>query len=255
MSIQNYAAGDIVFAKLKGYPWWPARVENDKDIPTEVLRQKNKSKGSLYTVLFYGTKDYGFFGPECIRPFDKETVKNELKAKKYKSKDLELAIRQALDPSLNEENLKPTKRKGTTIKKEDERREVGKKRLSMEIDLEETKRCKSLENESMMTVDVLRGTPEFKKVYRIRHKLQKLVYEKEAGEIPKEDYAKISAIMNEIERLPITPNLIKYTKIGRVLGYASNYCFDENEFNINQHCSHILKNWKSVIENSHPLNE
>lgn len=89
----------------------------------------------------------GFFGPECIRPFDKETVKNELKAKKYKSKDLELAIRQALDPSLNEENLKPTKRKGTTIKKEDERREVGKKRLSMEIDLEETKRVKGKERE------------------------------------------------------------------------------------------------------------
>jgi hypothetical protein len=42
----------------------------------------------------------GFFGPDAIRPFDSEHVENDLKAKKFKTKDLELAIRQALNPSL-----------------------------------------------------------------------------------------------------------------------------------------------------------
>lgn len=42
----------------------------------------------------------GFFGPDAIRPFDNAMVENDLKAKKFKTKDLELAVRQALNPSL-----------------------------------------------------------------------------------------------------------------------------------------------------------
>lgn len=41
-----YAHGDRVFAKMKGYPYWPARIEM---IPSE-LDSKDK-----YQVLFYGT--------------------------------------------------------------------------------------------------------------------------------------------------------------------------------------------------------
>lgn len=42
----------------------------------------------------------GFFGPDCIRPFDRETVQRDLKDKKFKTKDLESAVHQALDPSI-----------------------------------------------------------------------------------------------------------------------------------------------------------
>jgi hypothetical protein len=42
----------------------------------------------------------GFFGPDCVRPFDRATVERDLKAKKFKTKDLEIAIHQALDPSI-----------------------------------------------------------------------------------------------------------------------------------------------------------
>jgi hypothetical protein len=45
----------------------------------------------------------GFFGSDSIRPFDVDAVERDLKAKKFKTKDLELAVRQALDPSLLDE--------------------------------------------------------------------------------------------------------------------------------------------------------
>lgn len=50
--------------------------------------------------ICYKKKNSGFFGPDAIRPFDPQEVENDLNAKKYKTKDLEMAIRQALNPSL-----------------------------------------------------------------------------------------------------------------------------------------------------------
>lgn len=48
-----YKTGDKVFAKVKGYPPWPARVEGDT----------GKKK---YNVLFYGTQETGAIKPEDL---------------------------------------------------------------------------------------------------------------------------------------------------------------------------------------------
>ncbi|GAA5806699.1 hypothetical protein MFLAVUS_000047 [Mucor flavus] len=318
MSAKEYIPGDTVFAKLKGYPWWPARVENDKDIPAKILKQKGKSKGLLYTVFFYGSRDYGFFGPDCVRPFDRATVERDLKAKKFKTKDLETAIHQALDPSIlkaeeeaeqeeeeeeeeepeeeeeeeEEEQEKPKRKERKKvekkkkvvakkrIKKEDEKRPAKKARLSeataTEDDNDVKKRRKSLSteqeeennrsqressamsrkseeptvavgNSSPIELDLFKKTPEYKKVYHIRHKLQKLVYEKKPGEIQKEDFIKISQVVKEIEDASMTFDLLRYTKIGKVVKFACSYDYGDDEYKINQRCQQLMRNWKSLI--------
>ncbi|KAI7898563.1 uncharacterized protein BX663DRAFT_524602 [Cokeromyces recurvatus] len=267
----EYTPGTIVFAKLKGYPWWPARIEADHAVPPKVLKQKSKAKGALYTVFFYGSRDYGFFGPDAIRPFDSEIVENDLKAKKFKTKDLEMAVRQALNPALLEQiereeaeaeaeeeehtnkrknNTKKTaangKRKSTTrkmaVEDEDESIEDRKRRRkSMSLEKEEDVR-----NSPQMDKEELKKTPEYKRVYHIRHRLQRLVYNKKEGEIPKEDYPKILQVIKEIEEAPMTYNLLKDTKIGKVVKAACSYPF-ENESTIKERCQQIMRSWKSLL--------
>lgn len=225
-------------------------------------------------------KKSGFFGPDCVRPFDRATVERDLKAKKFKTKDLETAIHQALDPSIlkaeeeaeqeeeeeeeeepeeeeeeeEEEQEKPKRKERKKvekkkkvvakkrIKKEDEKRPAKKARLSeataTEDDNEAKKRRKSLSteqeeennrsqressamsrkseeptaavgNSSPIELDLFKKTPEYKKVYHIRHKLQKLVYEKKPGEIQREDFIKISQVVKEIEDASMTFDLLR----------------------------------------------
>ncbi|CAL1301893.1 unnamed protein product, partial [Larinioides sclopetarius] len=44
----SYKSGDLVFAKVRGYPPWPARVE--PEAPPGKKVPKNK-----YPILFFGT--------------------------------------------------------------------------------------------------------------------------------------------------------------------------------------------------------
>ncbi|KAI9472477.1 MAG: hypothetical protein EXX96DRAFT_584265 [Benjaminiella poitrasii] len=276
----EYPPGTTVFAKLKGYPWWPARIEADHAVPPKVLKQKSKAKGALYTVFFYGSRDYGFFGPDAIRPFDSVSVENDLKAKKFKTKDLEMAVRQALDPELlaqiereeaedeeeeeeeeEEEKVGKNKAKNNTKKTANGKRKstsrkmaVGdedepiddrkRRRKSMSFEKEDDARSSPVAQQT--DKDELKKTPEYKRVYHIRHRLQRLVYNKKEGEIPKDDYPKILQVIKEIEEAPMTYNLLKDTKIGKVVKAACSYPFEDDSM-IKERCQQIMRSWKSLL--------
>lgn len=61
-----YKPGDLVFAKVKGYPYWPARIEQEpnNDLP----------KGQ-YKVFFYGTHETYNLKPNLILPFEENKDK------------------------------------------------------------------------------------------------------------------------------------------------------------------------------------
>jgi len=55
-----FTVGDLVFAKVKGYPAWPARVTG-------------KTLGGKYSVFFYGTFEVGNMKPEEVWPYNEKT--------------------------------------------------------------------------------------------------------------------------------------------------------------------------------------
>uniref|UniRef100_A0A6G5AEG5 Putative transcription coactivator n=1 Tax=Rhipicephalus microplus TaxID=6941 RepID=A0A6G5AEG5_RHIMP len=55
----SFNVGDRVFAKVRGYPPWPARVE-------DCIGDKSKPKAQKYSVLFYGTYETATLGPKDL---------------------------------------------------------------------------------------------------------------------------------------------------------------------------------------------
>ncbi|KAJ3070684.1 hypothetical protein HDU98_006308, partial [Podochytrium sp. JEL0797] len=92
------AAGCLVWAKVKGYPWWPGRVEHEDALPSNIIGIKPRTSAVPHLpILFCGTRDYGWIAHDQLKLFNDPKVKDEY-SKKNKQANFLLALREANDP-------------------------------------------------------------------------------------------------------------------------------------------------------------
>ncbi|GFV84497.1 oxidoreductase GLYR1 [Trichonephila clavipes] len=89
---KDFEIGDLVWAKMRCYPFWPAKVVSPPIVKEEVLnstkgKQKKKysrpRKGQHY-VFFFGSHDHAWILDEKIVPHSEEML-NKVSKKKYAS--------------------------------------------------------------------------------------------------------------------------------------------------------------------------
>ena len=61
MSNISFNVGELIWAKIRGYPWWPAIITGAED--------DNREK--KYTVIFIGDKSHSSLAKKCLEKFEK----------------------------------------------------------------------------------------------------------------------------------------------------------------------------------------
>ncbi|SAM04268.1 hypothetical protein [Absidia glauca] len=328
-----YEAGEVVFAKLKGYPWWPAKIVGENQVPESVLKVKKKQRGKRqYTTYFYGSLDYAFFNSNLLRVFDPDQVRQAILDDKFSTNGLSEAIQDALDPNYLFDWEQLELEHTATIKGEEDNNENENKndndndndndekknnnndlqtivsrdnapseqqQHTMDIPLSKTESTRTLTRRPKKRIldvdtghkDIYLGrhkrkrsdtngavasplstyspihkpqeallvkpkppktAPQhtleyeriYKRIYLARHKLQKLIYLKKPGTIAAGDYPKIDSALKYIENCEMTKELLKSTKVGKVVRFGSGYVFlGDKSYNLQDRCLDLLKAW------------
>ncbi|XP_012549394.2 uncharacterized protein LOC105842216 isoform X1 [Bombyx mori] len=96
----DYSAGSVVWARLDGWPWWPAMVDDCPDTEQFYWLDGYSDIPTHYNVVFFDSVDVtrAWVAPEKIKPFTslKKSVTLSNKDKKFK-KRLDVAIFEAND--------------------------------------------------------------------------------------------------------------------------------------------------------------
>ncbi|GJJ75106.1 hypothetical protein EMPS_07464 [Entomortierella parvispora] len=329
----DFPTGTTVFAKLKGYPWWPARIEAPEDLPDNVSSKKPKQR-PIWPVFFFGSYDYGWFGPSELKAFDPasaEKAKSSLK----KGNALRTALSEALDPSLiahrastvvleedddhdhdeddafSQEPIprkkaaaKPKKTKADTSEKkkkgsttdESAKRKPAKRAIAADDDDDEDDAPKPKKRASIVgrsqtesdkrsgdddpsATDVnpnrrrsdedagdsgdhsrvkkkIRSGQPNERLLKLRHKLQKLLLvEGHSDEVLVQNLQRADPILAEVESFEIDLQMLKDTKIGRLMKKIAALQFSQDPHHIVDRSVRLIQTYKALMEKAQESGE
>lgn len=101
--------GEVVWAKVGSFPWWPCYIYDPEEMPAEigVIKQGMANIGKQYSVYYYGDSNYGFTKPNMIKPYsdaNREIYSTQKVGKRYAESfatALQLADKDVLLPKMN----------------------------------------------------------------------------------------------------------------------------------------------------------
>ncbi|KAG0056624.1 hypothetical protein BGZ83_004149 [Gryganskiella cystojenkinii] len=320
----DYPTGTTVFAKLKGYPWWPARIEAPEDLPENVSSKKPKQR-PVWPVFFFGSYDYGWFGPSELKAFD-PTSAEKAKSSLKKGNALRTALSEALDPSLIAQRAPaavldeydededeafdrepaPQKKTATKPKKtaksetsekkkrgsitdDSTKRKPAKRAVAADDDEDEDETPKPKKRASIVgrshtesdkrsgdddpsaadasngrrrsdedagdSGDLSRAKKKIRsgqpneRLLKLRHKLQKLLLvEGLSEEVLVQNLQRADPILAEVETFEIDLQMLKDTKIGRLMKKIAALHFSQDPHRIVDRSARLIQTYKALME-------
>ncbi|KAL5507466.1 hypothetical protein ACEPAH_6922 [Sanghuangporus vaninii] len=101
-----YEVRDVVLAKIRGFPAWPAQVVDPEKVPKEVTKERPAGKkATFYCVRFFPAGDHAWVPPKDLSKLKKHEIEAYINEPHKKSGDLLSGYRIALDPSTWEREM------------------------------------------------------------------------------------------------------------------------------------------------------
>ncbi|GAA5936561.1 uncharacterized protein JCM15063_001922 [Sporobolomyces koalae] len=96
---QSYKESDIVLAKVKGFPAWPARVVDSASASKKVAKEKPLKAKNVYLVQFFPTGDFAWLQPRDLSTLSSKEIDAYVSGGGKKKGDLLQGYKIAQDPS------------------------------------------------------------------------------------------------------------------------------------------------------------
>ncbi|GAA5915108.1 hypothetical protein JCM8208_002629 [Rhodotorula glutinis] len=95
----QYSAGDIVLAKLKGYPAWPGQIVDIADAPVKVQKDKPPKAKNTHLVQFFPVGDFAYLPSRELSLLTPREIESYISSGNKKKGDLLTAYKTAQDPA------------------------------------------------------------------------------------------------------------------------------------------------------------
>ncbi|OXM77460.1 hypothetical protein C364_05022 [Cryptococcus neoformans Bt63] len=277
----KFEIGDIVLARLRGYPPWPARIANPETLPRNVLKTRPGKNPNLYCCQFFPAGDFSWLQNKDIKALSSSDISAFLSQSHRKaSGGLREAYQTAQDPTewdaqqeeihkqqeeaeANVDELEDEDEAEVVVKAGKRKRDEPKKKKAAAAKKEEEPKSKkakaaaaSKAGDKKKTVsktegdeDPLASNPECVKVKDWRHKLQKAFL----GEsMPAEsEMPHWNEVFESIESYDsMTIEALQYSKIGKVMkkimGLTTIPLNDKYEFT--KRAGKLMHQWQEFID-------
>ncbi|OXC59572.1 hypothetical protein C358_04969 [Cryptococcus neoformans MW-RSA852] len=277
----KFEIGDIVLARLRGYPPWPARIANPETLPRNVLKTRPGKNPNLYCCQFFPAGDFSWLQNKDIKALSSSDISAFLSQSHRKSSGgLREAYQTAQDPTewdaqqeeihkqqeeaeANVDELEDEDEAEVVVKAGKRKRDEPKKKKAAAAKKEEEPKSKkakaaaaSKAGDKKKTVskaegdeDPLASNPECVKVKDWRHKLQKaFLGESMPAESEMPHWNEVFESIKSYDSMTI--EALQYSKIGKVMkkimGLSTIPLNDKYEFT--KRAGKLMHQWQEFID-------